>query len=98
MRIRLGRVRISETVSEIRYEVPPASFWLVTSAIFAVHAVLAVVVGSAALFGVLCSITAILATLTYFLRSQSHASARRIGGSEVPVREFSRAAGDDAAT
>lgn len=56
---------------EIRYEMPPRSFWLVSSAIFAVHAVVAVVVGSAALFGALCSITAVLATLTYFLRSHA---------------------------
>jgi hypothetical protein len=71
-------------MSEIRYEMPPASFWLVTSAIFAVHAFLAVVVGSAALFGALCSITAILATLTYFLRSHRTHPPAGSGGENLP--------------
>jgi hypothetical protein len=47
-------------------EIAPAAFWLVTSGLFAVNAVIAVLAGSGALFGILCSVTAILAAVTYF--------------------------------
>jgi hypothetical protein len=60
------RSACTDRAGTVGYVIPPPAFWLVVGAIFAVHAAVAAVTGSAVLFGVLCSVTAILASLTYF--------------------------------
>ena len=50
----------------------PSTFWLLIGLIFATNAVVATVTGSALLFGVLCSITTVLAASTYLIHLGVH--------------------------